>query len=391
MKVFRIGHTYKDRGGVTKDGDEFLAWVNLPGSGMLNSPGIRPLKYVHKLSPLPAYLILVTHEKRRGMLNPWDDVIDHSTGQILYWGDAKFDKKKRHIDFTGNKVLEAIYHYLLDGHMEFSPPILHFSKPQKGEVRFNGLCVLDRLELSWFDDHGKPVRNFRAHLTILDVDEVSISWLHERASATSAANLVNGAPVGWKQYLKGNIRKLDLWKSSIRSTKAQLPPEGSPDSNILLQLGALTPTQFEAIVVALFSQMTTICHSITRTRPTADGGFDFYGSFVLPRPLAYAINFIGEAKKYSRSTPVQPKDVSRLVARLGRGQFGIFVTTSYFSKQTQAEVLADAYPVRLIPGLDLINMMRELRLVSAGRLNQAWVDSVCAQPLLSPRPTVLRG
>ncbi len=143
MKVFRIGHAYKDRGGVTKDGDEFLAWVNIPGSGMLNSPGIRPLKYVHKLSPLPAYLILVTHEKRRGMLNPWDDVIDHSTGQILYWGDAKFDKKKRHIDFTGNKVLEAIYHYLLDGHMEFSPPILHFSKPQKGEVRFNGLCVLD--------------------------------------------------------------------------------------------------------------------------------------------------------------------------------------------------------------------------------------------------------
>src|ERR1043166_3992046 len=109
----------------------------------------------------------------------------------------------------------------------------------------------------------------------------------------------------------------------------------------------------------------------------------------LPRPLAYAINFIGEAKKYSRSTPVQPKDVSRLVARLGRGQFGIFVTTSYFSRQTQAEVLSDAYPVRLISGLDLINMMRELRLVSAGRLNQAWIDSVCAQPLFSPRPTVL--
>jgi len=385
MKSFRVGHIYKDRGAISKDGDEFLAWVNIPGSGMLNSPGIRPLKYIHNLSPLPAYLVLVTHEKRRGVLNPWDDVIDHSTGQIIYWGDAKFDRNKRHIDFAGNKVLQAIYDYQLDGHKEFIPPILHFSKPERGEVRFNGLCVLERLELSWFDDHSKPVRNLRAHLTILDVDEVNISWLHERARAVSTTKLVSGAPVAWRQYLRGNIRKLDLWQSSIRSTKAQLPPEGTGEAEILSRVAGVTSTQFEAIVVALFSQMTSICHSITRTRPTGDGGFDFYGSFVLPRPLSYAINFIGEAKKYSRSTPVQPKDVSRLVARLGRGQFGIFVTTSYFTKQTQTEVLTDAYPVRLISGLDLINMMKELQIVSAGRLNHTWVDSVCAQPLLSQK------
>ncbi len=220
---------------------------------------------------------------------------------------------------------------------------------------------------------------------ILDVDEVNISWLHQRAKAALASNLINGAPSAWKQYLKGNVRKLDLWKSNIRSVEAQLPPPGSPESDILSRLASLTPTQFEAIVVALFNQMTSICHSITRTRPTADGGFDFYGSFVLPRPLLYKINFLGEAKRYSRKTPVQPKHVSRLVARLARGQFGIFVTTSYFSKQTQQEVLSDAYPVRLVSGIDIVNIMKELRIISAGVLNQSWVDTVLQKPPLSAK------
>src|SRR5215831_4933485 len=41
MKSFRVGHIYKDRGAISKDGDEFLAWVNIPGSGMLNSTGTK--------------------------------------------------------------------------------------------------------------------------------------------------------------------------------------------------------------------------------------------------------------------------------------------------------------------------------------------------------------
>ena len=52
------------------------------------------------------------------------------------------------------------------------PPILHFSRREKSVIRFNGLCVLDRLELTWYEHHGRPVRNYRAHLTILDEEFV---------------------------------------------------------------------------------------------------------------------------------------------------------------------------------------------------------------------------
>ena len=119
---------------------------------------------------------------------------------------------------------------------------------------------------------------------------------------------------------------------------------------MLSQLVHLTPTGFEAAVVAMFREFDEVRHNITRTRPTGDGGFDFVGSFTLPPPIQYEIPFLGEAKRYARSTAVGPKDVSRLVARLSRGQSVIFVTTSYFTKQAQEEVLEDRYPTSLVAG-----------------------------------------
>ncbi len=112
------------------------------------------------------------------------------------------------------------------------------------------------------------------------------------------------------------------------------------------------------------------------TRPTADGGFDFFGRFSIPYPVKYEIEFLGEANKFTRKNGVQPKHVSRLVARLNRGQFGLFVTTSYYTKQAQNEVLQDGYPVRLFSGIDLINFLKELRLVENGLIKKGWLNSI---------------
>jgi hypothetical protein len=73
---------------------------------------------------------------------------------------------------------------------------------------------------------------------------------------------------------------------------------------------------------------------------------------------------------------IGPKDVSRLVARLGRGQYGIFVTTSYYTPQAQEEVLLDSYPVRLFSGIHLVRFLRELKLVEGAQIKQQWLDSV---------------
>ena len=70
-------------------------------------------------------------------------------------------------------------------------PFLHFSKPQKGEIVFNGLCILDNLELTWFWDPNKkiPVQNYLMHLRILDCEAVDVDWLHNRVNAETKEKL----------------------------------------------------------------------------------------------------------------------------------------------------------------------------------------------------------
>jgi restriction endonuclease Mrr len=154
-----------------------------------------------------------------------------------------------------------------------------------------------------------------------------------------------------------------------------LPDEQSDAAKVLNQLVSLKPAVFEGAVVSLFEQVDVV-HLVTQTRLTADGGFDFEGSFKLPPPLEYSIDFRGEVKRYARRSGVRPKDVSRLVARLGRGQYGLFVTTSFFTSQAQAEVLEDRYPARLFAGSDVVRFMRELRIVSKDQISPKWLAAV---------------
>ena len=339
--------------------------------------GIRPLKFTQLNIPAHAYIVLVTHERSRGSVsNPWEDLLDLSHGRIVYWEDAKFHASKTVDEFIGNRALRVMYDMVLDDKKSLIPPILHFSKPTTGAVRFNGLCVLDHLELTWFEDNGRPVRNYRAHLTVLDEEFIDVEWLHRRATVTSASQLDGDGPEAWQRYQLGFVDRLQIWAPSIRDKNGQIPPPDSADAKVLQQLAGMAPTEFEAAVVSLFRELEEVRHNITRTRPTADGGFDFFGTFAFPPPLRYEIEFLGEAKKFHRDAAVSPRHVSRLVARLGRGQYGIFVTTSYFTRQAQEEVLADRYPTTLISGADMVRMMRELRIVRAGVISPSWLKAV---------------
>ena len=382
LRRYRLGHDIRDLGRSNSATDQFLAWINLPGSGMRNMGGIRPLKFVNLEPGVVAAIVLVTDDRSAGSSsNPWDDVVDHHHGRITYWGDAKFDSKRTVDDFPGNAALKDAFNKVLDGQTQLVPPILHFTKRATGRLTFNGLCVLDRLELTWFEHDGHPVRNYRAHLSILDEEFVEVAWLHSRMSAATQSELVGRGPRAWRRYQDGVVDRLRVWAPEVRSTNAQLPPEGTNDARVLRQLATLSPTGFEAAVVALLRELDEVRHDITRTRSTGDGGFDFYGAFTLPPPIQYVIPFLGEAKRYQRSTAVGPKDVSRLVARLGRGQFGLFVTTSFFTKQAQEEVLEDRYPTELVAGSDLVRIMREMRIARAGEISETWLKAAEAEAL----------
>ena len=47
----------------------------------------------------------------------------------------------------------------------------------------------------------------------------------------------------------------------------------------------------------------------------------------------------------------------RLISRIRQRDFGIFVTTSYFDVQVQAELIEDGHPIVLISGADLSRLL----------------------------------
>jgi len=376
MNYYKIGHTYTDTGGTSKEQDQFLRWINIPKSGMRNMDGIRALNFVSRSSDfIPAYIILISHQVKRAG-NPWEDIVDYNSGSIYYWGDAKFNIQRHFTEYRGNKRLIQVWDYILENQLHLVPPILHFSKPTKGIVKFTGLCAMTDLKYSWFEENGKPVKNLRVELTLLDTDEVNISWLHSRAKCSDFKILNESAPKIWRNYVSGKIQKLEIHRQKLLKKDKQLPEENSNDGQILNQLVSLKPVDFETVVVEIFKQLPHVTHNITKTRHVKDEGFDFYGEFSIPYPLAYKIDFLGEVKRYKRNNGVGPELISRLVARLGRGQFGIFVTTSYYTEQAQREVLEDGYPVRLYSGIDLINFLRELRLLTNNSIKQEWLQTI---------------
>lgn len=68
--LYRLGHEYIDKASISNEEDQFSRWINIKNSGMRNSPGIRPLKYVSRFSDAPAYLILVTSDTNSGKVIP---------------------------------------------------------------------------------------------------------------------------------------------------------------------------------------------------------------------------------------------------------------------------------------------------------------------------------
>lgn len=389
-EFWRVGHQYRDKAGVKFEEDELLRWLNTSAGSIANSGGIRFKDSVSGGSsdpetgrPVPAFFVLITRDMSAQHHNPWDDVVDEVSGNIYYWGDAKFSAREKLFNqFPGNARVEATNNLRLAGRLEEMPPILHFSKQKSGWLTFNGLCALSDVRHAWFEDEGKPIKNLRILLSILDTETVPAEWLRQRVIADDVRKVDrNLAPEVWRKAMKGKIERRQVWSSKVRSKQQQVPASGSDDEKILNEVAALTPAEFEAFTVALIDKLPDIVpgleHRVTRTRRTGDHGIDFFGMFKMPYPIDYEIEFLGEAKRYK--TSIAPDQVSRLVARLGRGQFGLYFTTSWYSEQTQKEIEADRYPVRLFSGQDIVNILRAGDCITNGRLRAGWKELALAE------------
>ena len=309
----------------------------------------------------------------------WPDLIDHSKGQFIYYGDNRHPGHDIH-DKKGNRVLKAFFDSLHSANFPRSntPPIFVFQKyptvNSARSVQFKGLVVpgykgvaaTDDLVAVWKSSKGQRFQNYRAIFTFLNISRIPRSFINSLSEANSDFDENLQPFFGWKDT--GNYNPLIAPSTtSIRSKDEQLPSNAHEWEilKVLFQYFQDKPTMFEACAANIFQlhDNKAIIEEITRT--VRDGGRDAIGKYILGMtsdPI-YA-EFSLEAKCYNPgfnnvrgATPVGVKDISRLISRIRNRQFGVLVTTSYIATQAYNEVREDGHPIIFIAGGDIAEIL----------------------------------
>lgn len=363
---FVIGEEYTDKANPNKPEDQFSRWIRGPlktGIGMMG--GIRRLKsHSPPNEDECTAVILVSNKKRRpsGLDNPWEDRIDLENGEIKYWGDAKKNPEKDFRNYKGNSLLMNIYEQsTIKNEREKTPPILFFQKPRVGVVRFCGLVVIENVEIKRFLHEKVPVPNYLFHLSILNEDKIELDWIHERTKSGND----DKSPEAWEDWVEsGHVDKYSIWKRSVRKKSEQLP-DSREDIKLLNKLRKVfSSREFEFLAKYVLMENADF-NDLKVTPSTGDEGFDLIGDLFVSN-LDLKIKILVEVKNWKIDSSVGVKEVSRLASRIEKGQQGIFISSSYFSKPAQVET-NKTHPIKLISSSEFLNLVKNTNLIKKNR------------------------
>lgn len=369
-----VGETY--RSSSNSDIDEFQTWLNGPvEGGIRNSGGIRAIR--NQTTGDREFLVFVSDSSASQNQNPWEDIINLEEGIAQYWGDAKARHRPNPDAARGNEWVKTDYcrTYAQERRAE-APPVLLFEMPESGYVTFRGLCILTDLRIERHKDEGETAVNYLFDLAILDVDSVSLEWVHRKARTGVDID----GPEAWREWVEdGRIRRYSIWKDDIRTTDAQYPSGRYQKLLDDVRSRLDNPNKgekLESLVKFLMEDMENFSE-IELTPSTGDRGVDLTGKIELfTDPMLgdvdTRIDFKTQVK--NRGSAISGDELSRLASRIDDGEIGLFFTTSHYTRQAQEENLT-TYPVRLFAGVDLVEMLAQSELTDGYQLS----DSVVAE------------
>ena len=338
----------------------------------------------------PAIIISSSPHSRGSEWNPWHDIFEPDLGYIRYFGDAK--KPGNPALAPGNKVLleEMTRHTSGDsGVRALASPLVFFERVavegrSYGNVKFQGFGVIERAELvTQYNPGIGYFTNFVFTFAVLSLsdedEELDWNWINTRRIVdTTERGLLEHAPVAWRKWVRGGNNRLESLRrraalAKVETVDGQRPKPGSREAKCLQEVydfyTAVGKHRFELLASrVVMSHVNSYSGSYQEgwvTRGSGDGGVDFVGKVRLGSGFAAVdVVVLGQAKCEALDKPTSGNALARTVARLKRGWIGAYVTTSYFSKQSQLEVIEDAYPLIKIGGATLAT--ETLKLTEAG-------------------------
>jgi hypothetical protein len=310
----------------------------------------------------------------------WPDYLDTASGRFLYYGDNQRPGSELHdTPLKGNRLLRNAFEaiHAIPPRRNEVPPFFVFHREPDAcgiyTVRFKGLAVpgerglpaTEDLVAVWKTTGGERFQNYRAVFTILDAATIEREWINSLLAGRPDASR---APKAWTKWVRSGAYTplVSEPTQTIRSIEEQ-----TPDTPLRISIleGVYehfkpAPHQFERFAAYIYKLQGQRVFIDEITRPSADGGRDAVGRYMLGLPEdPVHVEFALEAKCYAppsegrSATTVGVKDLARLISRLRNRQFGVLVTTSAVSRQAYQELREDGHPVIILSGKDIAEIL----------------------------------
>jgi len=342
--------------------------------------GINPVAVNNTINIVPAILIHTNPLKSGTEDTPWMDFIDSDNGHVRYAGDNKpgSDDPDTHCNLSLIKQYELHQSNNVNDRKSSCPIILFenikVGNKRKGFKKFVGFGIIRKVERIIEFHKNSYYPNYVFTIILMDMkdenDTFDWSWISARRKNTMSLQQSHAlAPVAWKLWVQNGIKNISslqrkIYKSHIVKEKEQRDLT-IKQKNILEQIKNHYETKekdFEYLAAFITEKLISdegnnfifgwICKGV------GDGGIDFVGKIKIGQNLSLVdIVVLGQAKCIKPIASVNGKDIARTVARLKRGWIGSFVTTGIFSSKVQEEIYNDKYPLMLINGKSVADVV----------------------------------
>lgn len=131
--------------------------------------------------------------------------------------------------------------------------------------------------------------------------------------------------------------------------------------DVLDKIKQFSPKKFESFSRLLFSKMGVKFDPVKGVKMSGDHGMDGYGTFVSDEFRTSKV--VMQCKRFTNS-PVSGPDIDKFkgVMDSENADYGIFVTTSYFTPDAKTKALQGSRTVTLINGQDLVKLIERYEL-----------------------------
>lgn len=390
--IYRIPSPHQESEPKVDGLDNFYYETNTPNVGFAFQKGIHNVHLITAPSGktrCPLIIISSTPRKAGSDDTPWHDRYNPDYGYVKYYGDNK-DISRQPESARGNRILlNLLKHYHSEDkndRMENAVPIIFFEKCSyggrpKGNAIFQGFGVLESAELvTQYDSKHSYFANYLFNFCIFslaeDNEQFDWRWIKDRCnSSLEVNNTMTYAPTSWKRWIEDGHDNLHLIRRRVShqgliKSRDQMP---EPDDMDLLKAiydyyggkkSSSNKHGFEylamEVTVKTIEESGAKCMPGWITKASGDGGVDYVLRIDIGQEQLSSVQIIvlGQAKCTDPLKPVNGNDIARTVARMKRGWIGAFVSTSYFSESVQKEVKEDSYPLMMINGAKVVDVVK---------------------------------